>query len=112
MRFADAIRDIYTIEAEVRGQSPPHRLAARRNRSKPLVSALRTWLEVQLPLLPGASDLAKAIRYTFARRDGLIRFLNDGRIEMDTNPVERVIRPVSLGRKNHLFAGSDGGASR
>ncbi|KCZ60307.1 transposase domain-containing protein, partial [Hyphomonas chukchiensis] len=40
------------------------------------------------------------------------RFLDDGRIELDTNPVERAIRPVALGRKNHLFAGSDGGAER
>lgn len=106
------IRDIYMIETDVRGQSPPHRLAARRNRSKPLVSALRTWLEAQLALIPGASELAKAIRYALSRWDGLTRFLNDGRIEMDTNPVERAIRPVSLGRKNHLFAGSDGGAQR
>jgi len=42
----------------------------------------------------------------------LTRFLNDGRIELDTNPVERAIRPVALGRKNHLFAGSDGGGHR
>lgn len=106
------IRDIYAIEADVRGQAPPHRLAARRSRSKPLVSAMKTWLEAQLPLIPGASDLAKAIRYALARWDGLSRFLDDGRIEMDTNPVERAIRPVSLGRKNHLFAGSDGGGNR
>ena len=106
------IRDIYAIEAEVRGQSPPHRLTARRSRSKPLVAALKTWLEAQLPLIPGASELAKAIRYPLSRWDGLNRFLNDGRIEMDTNPVERAIRPVSLGRKNHLFAGSDGGGNR
>lgn len=106
------IRDIYMIEADVRGRSPPHRRAERRSRSKPLVAALRVWLEQQLPLIPGASDLAKAIRYALSRWDGLSRFLNDGRIEMDTNPVERAIRPVSLGRKNHLFAGSDGGGSR
>lgn len=106
------IGELYAIEADVRSQSPPHRLAARRNRSRPLVSALKLWLETQLPLIPGASELAKAIRYALVRWDGLSRFLNDGRIEMDTNPVERAIRPVSLGRKNHLFAGSDGGGER
>ncbi|MFG1228615.1 IS66 family transposase [Xanthobacter wiegelii] len=106
------IRDIYVIEAELRGQSPPHRLAARRNRSKPLVTALEAWLKAQLALVPAAGDLAKAIRYALSRWDGLTRFLTDGHVEMDTNPVERAIRPVSLGRKNHLFAGSDGGGVR
>ena len=52
------------------------------------------------------------MRYALTRWDGLTRFLDDGRIELDTNPVERAIRPVALGRKNHLFAGSDGGAER
>jgi transposase len=106
------IAEIYAVEAEVRGQSPAHRLAARRSRSKPIVDALRTWLEAQLPRVPGRSTLAEAIRYALARWTGLTRFLADGRIELDTNPVERAIRPVALGRKNHLFAGSDGGGDR
>lgn len=103
---------LYAIETEVRGRSPPWRLAARRSRSKPLVRDFRVWLEKQLPRLSGRSTLAEAIRYTLARWDGLTRFLDDGRIELDTNPVERAIRPVALGRKNHLFAGSDGGGTR
>ncbi len=56
--------------------------------------------------------MAEAIRYALVRCDGLSRFLDDGRIELDTKPVERAIRPVALGRKNHLFAGSDGGGRR
>ena len=79
--------------------------------SKPIVDALHAWLEAQLPL-PGRSTLAEAIRYALSRWEGLTRFLHDGRIELDTNPVERAIRPVALGRKNHLFAGSDGGGER
>ncbi|WP_246689069.1 MULTISPECIES: IS66 family transposase [unclassified Mesorhizobium] len=106
------IGELYAVEADVRGQSPGHRLAARRSRSKPIVDAMRVWLEAQLPLLPGRSTLAEAARYALSRWDGLTRFLHDGRIELDTNPVERAIRPVSLGRKNHLFAGSDGGGHR
>jgi transposase len=106
------IGELYAIEADVRGQSPAHRLAARRNRSKPVVEAMRTWFEAQLPLLSGRSTLAEAIRYALSRWEGLTRFLHDGRIELDTNPVERAIRPVALGRKNHLFAGSDGGGHR
>ncbi|RWI72208.1 IS66 family transposase [Mesorhizobium sp.] len=111
----DALRRIsalYTIEAEVRGRSPPHRLLARRQRSKPVVAELRAWLETQLAQVSGRSTLAEAIRYALARWQGLTRFLHDGRIELDTNPVERAIRPVALGRKNHLFAGSDGGGER
>lgn len=77
-----------------------------------MVDALRAWLEAQLPLISGRSTLAEAIRYALARWQSLIRFLHDGRIELDTNPVERGIRPVALGRKNHLFAGSDGGGER
>jgi transposase len=106
------IGELYAVEAEAHGQSPAHRLASRRSRSKPIVDALHAWLESQLPLLSGRSTLAEAIRYALARWQGLTRFLHDGRIELDTNPVERAIRPVALGRKNHLFAGSDGGGSR
>jgi len=103
---------LYAIEAEVRGQSPAHRIAARHNRSKAIVDAMQLWFEAQLPLVPGRSTLAEAIRYALSRWEGLTRFLHDGRIELDTNPVERAIRPVALGRKNHLFAGSDGGGHR
>jgi len=73
---------------------------------------MRPWLERQLRRVPARSSLAEAIRYTLARWDALCRFLDDGRIELDTNTVERAIRPITLGRKNHLFAGSDGGADR
>jgi transposase len=97
------IGELYAIEAEVRGQPPPYRLAARQSRSKPIVDAFHIWLEQQLPYISGRSALAEAMRYALARWDGLTRFLHDGRIELDTNPVERAIRPVALGRKNHLF---------
>jgi transposase len=106
------IASLYAVEAQVRGQSPAHRLAARRSLTQPIVAALKSWLEAQLPQLPGRGKLAEAIRYALSRWNGLTRFLRDGRIELDTNPVERAIRPVALGRKNHLFAGSDGGGVR
>jgi transposase len=106
------IASLYAIEAEMRGQSPAHRLAARRARSKPLIDAMHAWLGSQLPKLPARGALAEAIRYALTRWGGLTRFLNDGRVDLDTNPVERAIRPITLGRKNHLFAGSDGGGER
>ena len=73
---------------------------------------MRPWLEDQLRRVPPRGGLADAIRYALARWPALCRFLEDGRIELDNNPVERAIRPVALGRKNHLFAGSDGGGER
>ena len=77
-----------------------------------LVDALHAWLDPQVSRLPGRSRLAEAVRYALGRWAALSRFLDDGRIDLDTNSVGRAIRPVSLGRKNSLFAGSDGGAAR
>ena len=62
--------------------------------------------------LPGHSRLAAAIRYALGRWSALTRFLDDGRIDLDSNPVERAIRPIALGRKNSSFAGSEDGAQR
>ncbi len=103
---------LYTIEQSIRGKPPEERLRFRNVRSRRLVDAMRPWLERQLRRVPARSGLAEAIRYALARWEALCRFLDDGRIELDTNTVERAIRPITLGRKNHLFAGSDGGADR
>ena len=104
------VRQLYAIEAEIRGHSAEHRQQVRQARSRPIVEALYVWLHDQLGRLSGVSDLAKAIRYTIRHWPGLVVFLDDGRVEMDTNVVERAIRPNTLTRKNALFAGSDGGA--
>jgi transposase len=112
---AEALRRIaalYAVEAEVRGKPPDLRLAARRAKSRPLLEDLFTWLAAQLARLPGGSPTAKAIRYALNHRDGLVRFLEDGRIELDTNTVERAIRPLCLSRKNALFASGDDGGAR
>lgn len=71
---------------------------------------LKPWLEMQLRQVPPRGGAAEAIRYALARWPALSLFIDDGRVEMDNNPVERAFRPVALCRKNHLFAGSDGGA--
>jgi yecA family protein len=104
------VASLYEIAAEIRGSPAGHRRAIRQARSRPIVAALHTWLQEQEPRLPGGSDLAKAMRHALRHWPGLIAFLDDGGIEMDTNVVERAIRPVALNRKNALFAGSDGGA--
>ena len=104
------IRELYAIEAEVRGRPAEGRRAVRQERSKPLVDALHAWLTAQLDRVSGKSGLAEAIRYALRHWGGLVLFLDDGRLELDTNTIERAIRSISLGRKNSLFAGSDGGA--
>lgn len=106
------IAKLYVIEADIRGQPPDVRQAVRQGRSRPLVEDLRLWLQDHLPRVPGWSDVAKAMRYVLRHWDGLILYLDDGRLEMDTNVVERAIRPVTITRKNSLFAGSDAGARR
>jgi transposase len=100
---------LYEVEARVRGRSEAERLAARQAESRPLVLELRTWFEQQLAKLPARGTTAVAIRYALNHWDGLERFLADGRIELDTNNIERSMRPVALSRKNSLFAGSDEG---
>ena len=75
----------------------------RQARSLPLIKAMKSWLQMQFARIPPRGGLADAIRYTLNRWDALCCFLNDGRIELDTNTVERAIRPVALGRKNHLL---------
>jgi transposase len=104
------IGKLYDIEAEIRGHPAEHRRAVRQQRSRPVVEALHAWLQEQLPRLSGSSPLAAAMRYALRHWSGLILFLDDGRLELDTNAVERGMRPVALARKNALFAGSNGAA--
>jgi transposase len=91
----------------MRGRSPEERRTARHERSRPVIDALQPRLREKLALVSQKSKLAEAIRYPLSRWAGLDRFLDDGRVEVDSNVVERSIRP--LNRKNALFAGSDGG---
>jgi len=104
------IAKLYQIEAEIRGHGADERRAVRQAQSKPLVAELKTWLQAQLARASAKSAIAMAIRYGFNHWDGLERFLEDGRIEIDSNVVERSMRPIALNRKNALFAGHDTGA--
>src|ERR1700736_1770299 len=106
----ERIAALYAIEKTIRGRSADERRTVRQEKSKPLVLALRTWLDEQLARVSAKSVIAEAIRYGLNHWDGLTRFLEDGRIELDTNIVERGMRPIALNRKNALFAGHDQGA--
>jgi len=103
------IGQLYTIEREIRGQTPRARAEARRARSAPLLADLRAWLRRTHETLSVKSPLAGAIQYTLTRWTALTRYVDDGRIELDNNAAERAIRALVLGRRNYLFAGSDAG---
>ena len=105
----ERMAELWKLEAEVRGQGPEARAAARQAISAPIVAELFALWQQTLPRISGKSKLAEAIRYAIARRDIFERFLTDGLIELDSNIVERAIRPQTITRKNSLFAGSDGG---
>ena len=81
-------------------------------KAKPKLDALAAWMDAQLQLISGKSDLAKAIRYARSRWEALTCYCADGRLEISNNAAENAVRPVSLGRKNWLFAGSDAGGER
>ena len=112
---AEAIRRIgalYAIEREIRGRLPSERAAVRQARSRPLLDALHAWLSATLRTVSAKSPLAIAINYALVRWSALTRYCDDGRIEIDNNSAERSIRPLVLGRRNYLFAGSDAGGER
>ena len=104
------IRALYASEADIRGCDPAARLAARQERAAPILARLDTWLQHHRPRASAKSPLGEALAYIAKYRDGLGRFLTDGRVEIDSNAVERTIRPIALNRKNALFAGHDTGA--
>ena len=105
----DRIGKLYDIERQIAGQPADVRRAVRQEKSKPQVEAFRAWAEKQLTRIPGKSDLAKAFRYGLGRWDSFCLFLEDGRVAIDNNPAERGMRPIGVGRRNWLFAGSDTG---
>jgi transposase len=103
------IAEFYKIEAEIRSAAPGQRLSARQARTKPLVDDFSLWLREQRSRISAKSRLGEKLAYISRHWDGLQTFLTDGRVEIDSNPVERTIRPIALNRKNALFAGHDEG---
>ena len=103
---------LYAVEREIRGQRPEARLMVRQARSVAVLEALRAWLATTLVQVSAKSDLGGAIKYALVRWQALTLFSRDGRVEIDNNSAERSIRPVVLGRRNYMFAGSDAGGQR
>lgn len=104
-----SIQELYRIEAEIRGKSPEVRLGYRQEHSKAIVEKLFCQFEKDLKDLPKKGGTALAINYALNNKEALLRFLGDGKIEIDNNIAERALRGVAVGRKNWLFAGSDRG---
>ena len=109
MEAIERIGAVYAIEARIRGLTAEERRAARQAQTRPLMEALRARLEAVRDGVSRQSTLIKAIDYMLERWEGLTAFLDDGRLEPDTNTVERSIRPISIGKKNSLFSGNEGG---
>jgi transposase len=112
---ADALERIgrlFDVERAINGLPPAERGRIRKVKARPLVDDLAAFFDATLPRLSAKSDLAGAIRYARTRWVALTRYLDDGRLEIDNNAAERAIRPLALGRKNYLFAGSDSGGQR
>jgi transposase len=104
-----AMTELWQIEDEARGRDADSRSTLRQEKSATIVSGLFDLWEKELGKVSGKSKTAEAIRYALTRCEALERFLTDGRIEIDSNIVERAIRPQTITRKNSLFAGSEGG---
>ena len=104
------IAALYRIEKQARGTSAKDRLALRQTKSAPKIITFKAWLDHARAQVSAKSPNGDALKYIAKYWGGLIRFLTDGRIEMDSNAVEGTIRPIALQRKNAIFAGHDAGA--
>lgn len=108
----ELIGQLFDIERAISGCPPDQRRAVRQRDSKPLLDVFESYMETSLRKLPGKSLLAQALRYAKVRWTALTRFVDDGHLEISNNAAERGIKPLVLGRKNWLFAGSDAGGHR
>jgi transposase len=106
------IAELYVVESEIRGRPPDERKQVRQARSLPRLAALHEWMRNTLTKVSRKSDIAAAIGYALGRWPALLRYCDDGLLEIDNNTAERALRAVAIGRKNYLFAGSDAGGER
>ncbi len=108
----ERIGALYAIESEIRGRPPDGRRTVRQARVRPLLDSLHNWFETSLSKLSRKSDTTAAVKYALSLWPALVRYCDDGCLEIDNNAAERALRAVALGRKNYLFAGSDSGGKR
>lgn len=106
------IAELYVIEAEIRGKPPHERQQVREQRSRALLDDFGNWLRATLEKLSRKSDTAAAIQYALNLWPALLRYCDNGIIEIDNSAAERALRGVAIGRRNYLFAGADSGGER
>lgn len=106
------IQELYAIEADINGKPVDQRLAVRQQQSKPLLDAFHGWAVAQRRRLSAKMPLGKAFQYSLSRWDALTRYTEDGRLSIDNNLAERLLRGIAVSRKNFLFLGSDRGGER
>jgi transposase len=103
------IKKLYDVETQARHHPAAERVALRQEYAKPIFDDLEVWLKEQLGKISSKTPLAKAIKYALARLPKARPYLDNGFLELDNNTAERAVRPVTLGRKNYLFMGSEAG---
>jgi hypothetical protein len=108
----ERIGKLYDIEDEIRGRSAETRRAVRQDKAVPLLNDLRAWMIDIAARADRKSVLVEAVNYSLNRWTALLRYTDDGRLEMDNLAAERSLRGVGLGRKNYLFFGADSGGER
>jgi transposase len=94
----ERIGQLYAIEETIRKRTPEERREVRQARARPLLNSLREWLQSSLAKLSMKSDTSAAVNYALNRWDALVRYCDDGRLEIDNNAAERAMRAVALGR--------------
>lgn len=108
----EQFQQLYAIERQAREQEldADAIYALRQKEARPVLEGLFTWMDEESPGLPPSSPIAKAMGYMLKRKERMMHYLSDGRLLIDTNSTENLIRPVAVGRRNYLFAGSHEGA--
>ncbi len=104
------IAKLYAIEKRIRGQTPQQRFEVRQREVPPIFKEIREWMDELSPLVLASSLTGKALGYLHNQWDRLVRYIEDGRLEIDNNGAENAIRPFVLGRKNWLFSDTVRGA--
>lgn len=110
--YSKLIDELYDIEADIRGKPAAERSRVRQQRSLAVLATIKAWMTDKIATLSAKSELARAIRYSLNQWDALLLYCEDGRVEISNALAENVLRCVSLGRKNFLFAGSDSAGGR
>jgi hypothetical protein len=106
------IQQIYLLERETKDQSIEERLSYRKEHIAPILKEIRTYVEVEAYKVAPKSNIGKAFTYTMNQWTKIIKILDYGELLLDNNLIENKIRPLALGRKNYLFAGSHDGGQR